>query len=188
MHGVRPGTHFLSQTQMKPCPAILVFVGLLGGGAGESIAEPGYVLGVESFVSFGLNEKADPISVAPDLWFHTERMSVGITHSSHANDEFFATSPVTSACIVGDNCSSEIKPYRGSALQVRRLHTLDDQTTFTWELGLMLRTINATSFGTKVGGQLVRVTRDGLILGAAANVQLGVVNRRWFDDRLAVPL
>jgi hypothetical protein len=164
-------------------PAIERAVGLVrvvvARGEGEEyrrdvpLAAEGVSATVTIEVNLAHNQKASPLSLAPDIWWSDgSRWTIGLTHSMASVDRF---QPGGSLCVRTDAlyCDST---YRGGHLDARYALALAGDTTISPRARFLLRDIEPAKPAITAGA-LVEHTRGRFHFRADPYLQLGLANR-----------
>lgn len=140
-------------------------------------------------INIAHNYWAEPLSIAPDLWWGaTSRLTLGIVHSNASVDRF---APGASICLTEDPlyCDS---PYRGGGLDARYLVLERDGLALAPRARLLARDLDPFKSALTLGA-LARwsrgrwaITTDPYVQIALANSELGNRSALFVPVQLAV--
>ena len=115
--------------------------------------------------------KANPLSLAPDIWWNESRWTIGLSHSMGSVDRF---EPGGTMCLRTDDfyCGSV---YRGSNLDARYAFSLPGNTTVSPRARFLLRDIDPVKPAITAGA-LVEHTHGRFGFRADPYLQIGLAN------------
>ena len=130
------------------------------------------------------NAKASPLSLAPDIWWHEPRWTIGFTHSMASVDRF---QPGGSLCVRTDDLYCD-KTYRGSNVDARYAFPLAGDTTVSPRVRFLLRDTDPLKPAITAGA-LVEPTHGRFAFRADPYLQLGIANtQKGNRTALFIPL
>ncbi len=149
-------------------------------------------INVDVNVEIGLNDgnSGDPVSISPDLWYGvTDKIDVGIIHSTVGRTGFVGVQSGASLCVTGDFLCEALDIYHNIGIEGRMALKQDAKMGLGAKGGLHVNNFDPFAVGLKVG-VFGNYTAGKIMIGFDPSIQIGLNERDsgGNEDLLAIPV